>query len=62
MILTCPSCDTRYSVDHFFTKLLTLSSTMRTAAGRREADRRTSFLREFVARLGEELGRPAPPA
>jgi hypothetical protein len=37
-----------------------LSSTMRTAAGRREAERRTSFLREFVARLGEELGRPAP--
>jgi uncharacterized protein len=55
-----PLDDTRYSVDHFFTKLLTLSSTMRTAAGRREAERRTSFLREFVARLGEELGRPAP--
>jgi uncharacterized protein len=57
-----PLDDARYSVDHFFTKLLTLSSTMRTEAGRREAERRTVFLQEFVARLGEELGRPAPPA
>jgi uncharacterized protein len=57
-----PLDDARYSVDHLFTKLLTLSSTMRTEAGRAEAERRTAFLREFVARLGEELGRPAPDA
>jgi uncharacterized protein len=53
-----PLDDVRWSVDHLFSKLFTLSSTMRTEAGRREAERRTAFLREFVARLGEELGRP----
>jgi len=54
--------DRRYSVDHLFTKLLRLPATMRTDAGRAEAERRAAFLREFVARLGDELGRPAPPA
>jgi len=52
----------RYSVDHFFTKLLTLPATMRTEAGRAEAERRAAFLREFLAQLGDELARPAPPA
>lgn len=55
-----PLDDTRYSLDHFFTKLLRLPGTMRTEAGRAEAERRAAFLRAFVARLGEELGRPAP--
>ena len=57
-----PLDDTRYSVDHFFTKLLKLPATMRTVAGRAEAERRAAFLRDFLSRLGEELGRPAPPA
>jgi uncharacterized protein len=57
-----PLDDARYSIDHFFTKLLTLPATMRTEAGRREAERRAAFLRSFLARLGDELGRPAPPA
>ena len=57
-----PLDDARFSVDHFFTKLLKLPETMCTEAGRREAERRVAFLREFLARLGEELGRPAPPA
>ena len=57
-----PLDDASYSVDHFFTKLLTLPATMRTEAGRAEADRRVAFLREFLAHLGVELGRPAPPA
>ena len=57
-----PLDDAGYSVDHFFTKLLTLPATMRTEAGRAEADRRVAFLREFLAHLGGELGRPAPPA
>lgn len=52
--------DARYSVDHFFTKLLALPSTMRTEAGRAEADRRAGFLRDFLERLSEELGRPLP--
>jgi uncharacterized protein len=52
--------DARYSVDHFFRKLLQLSATMRTEAGRAEAERRAAFLRGFLRQLGEELGRPAP--
>jgi uncharacterized protein len=59
---TRPLDDTSYSMDHFFTKLLTLPATMRTDAGRAEAERRAAFLREFLAHLGGELGRPAPPA
>jgi len=57
-----PLDDASYSIDHFFTKLLTLPATMRTEAGRLEAERRVVFLREFMAHLGGELGRPAPPA
>ena len=55
-----PLDDARYSVDHFFTKLLSLPATMRTEAGRVEAERRAAFLREFLARLAGELGRAAP--
>ncbi|HEY6195987.1 MAG TPA: HD domain-containing protein [Candidatus Eisenbacteria bacterium] len=55
-----PLDDARFSVDHCFTKLLELPATMRTEAGRAEAERRAAFLREFLARLGDELGRPAP--
>ena len=43
------------SVDHFYTKLLTLADTMQTPAGRREAERRTAFLRAFIAQLESEL-------
>jgi uncharacterized protein len=43
------------SVDHFYTKLLKLAGTMQTAAGRREAERRTGFLRSFLAQLESEL-------
>ena len=57
-----PLDDARYSVDHFFTKLLGLPATMRTPAGRVEAERRAEFLRQFLARLGDELGRPGPAA
>jgi len=43
------------SVDHFYTKLLKLAGTMQTAAGRREAERRTAFLRAFLAQLESEI-------
>ena len=43
------------SVDHFYTKLLTLAATMQTAAGRREAERRTAFLRAFIGQLRTEI-------
>lgn len=52
--------DARHSVDHFYVKLLRLPATMRTAAGREEAERRAAFLRTFLVQLGIELGDPAP--
>jgi uncharacterized protein len=47
--------DGRASVDHFYTKLLKLAGTMQTAAGRREAGRRTAFLRAYLAQLESEI-------
>lgn len=55
-----PADDTVSSIDHFFTKLLRLEATMKTAAGRAEAARRSAFLRTFLIQLGEEIGVPAP--
>lgn len=44
------------SLDHFYTKLLTLEATMQTASGREEAKRRSEFLRRFLEELKTELG------
>ena len=52
--------DLRFTVDHFFTKLLRLPATFRTAVGRAEAERRVTFMRGFLDQLGDELGRPLP--
>ena len=43
------------SIDHFYAKLLKLAGTMQTAAGRREAARRTAFLEAFLEQLGSEI-------
>ncbi|MCB9420219.1 MAG: HD domain-containing protein [Ardenticatenaceae bacterium] len=43
------------TVDHFYTKLFKLVDTMQTTAGRREAARRTRFMRDFLAQLGREI-------
>jgi uncharacterized protein len=43
------------TVDHFYTKLFKLADTMQTAAGRREAQTRTQFMRDFLAQLGREI-------
>ena len=43
-------------IDHFYTKLLTLADTMKTAAGREEAEVRTVFMREFLEQLRREIG------
>lgn len=56
-----PLDDTAYSLDHFATKLLKLPATMRTEAGRAEAQQRAAFLWAFMVQLGHELGQ-APPA
>ena len=42
-------------LDHFFVKLLTLSGTMQTTAGRKEAARRTAFMRAYLTHLGREI-------
>jgi uncharacterized protein len=51
-----PLDDTRYSVDHFHAKLLGLPATMRTEAGRAEAERRVVILHDFLSALARELG------
>ncbi len=53
-----PLDDRRFSVDHFFTKLLRLPETLTTEAGRAEARSRVAFLEEVLAQLARELGRP----
>jgi uncharacterized protein len=47
--------DRRSTIDHFYTKLLTLASTMQTVAGRVEADTRTAFMRNYLDQLRREL-------
>ena len=54
-----PPDDRRYAVDHFYSKLLTLAATMRTPAGRAEAERRTALLRTFLRHLADEFGTEA---
>lgn len=44
------------SVDHFFTKLLTLADKMKTDTGRKLARQRTDFLVSFLHQLSEEIG------
>ncbi len=50
-----PPDDSAASLDHLYTKLLRLAGTMQTAAGRAEAERRTDFLRAFLAQLKSEI-------
>lgn len=52
--------DRRYSVDHFFTKLLRLADTLHTEVGRAEARRRAELLERFLDQLADELGVPRP--
>ena len=47
--------DRLYSVDHFYVKLLKLAAGMQTAVGREEAERRTKFMREYLAQLRSEI-------
>lgn len=55
-----PPDDTRYVIDHFFQKLLLLSAGMTTATGRREAEQRTTCMRQYLAQLAAELGLEPP--
>lgn len=48
--------DRQYTLDHFYCKLFRLVDTMQTEAGRAEAARRTEYMRDFLQRLGDEIG------
>lgn len=47
--------DRRFTLDHFYCKLLGLAETMKTDAGREEAVKRTDYMREFLDQLGSEI-------
>lgn len=47
--------DRKYAVDHFYEKLLKLPETMKTRAGKIEAEKRADVLRRFLEDLAEEL-------
>ena len=50
-----PPDDRRYTVDHFYAKLLTLEGTMQTRAGRDEAARRTEHMKAFLVQLKQDI-------
>jgi uncharacterized protein len=47
--------DSRYTLDHFYAKLFKLPATMQTQAGREEAERRASLMRDYLENLRFEL-------
>jgi uncharacterized protein len=50
--------DRRYMLDHFFTKLLKLDSTIATQTGRALARERTAFMRVYLDAFRKELSEP----
>ncbi len=50
-----PLDDKKFTIDHFFTKLLKLPETFQTATGRRYADQRAKFLEDFLDLLKRDL-------
>lgn len=53
-----PLDDLRFSVDHFFRKLLLLPDTLCTERGRAEARKRAHLLEKFLVALADEIGCP----
>lgn len=47
--------DNVYTIDHFFTKLLTLGESMQTQAAKTEAARRSQYMHGFLTQLQSEL-------
>lgn len=47
--------DSAYVIDHFYVKLFKLIDQMGTSTGRQEAERRTTYMRQFLSQLGSEL-------
>ncbi len=54
--------DTRYAIDHFFEKLLTIREHMQTETGAEIADRRHGLLTDYLEQLAEEIGADWPPS
>ncbi len=52
--------DKTYTVDHFFVKLLRLPQGMHTQMARKEAQRRTAQMWDFLEALGEQIGSALP--
>jgi uncharacterized protein len=50
-----PPDDKRFSVDHFYRKLLTIEGTLHTATARRLAAERSRFMESFLRQLGAEI-------
>jgi uncharacterized protein len=50
--------DSVYTLDHIYQKLLTLEGTMKTESGKKEAAKRTEFLREFLKQMRNEVISP----
>lgn len=48
--------DKRWSVDHFYRKLLRISGGLHTGTARAMAAERTAFMEQFLAQMGRELG------
>jgi len=48
--------DSQFTIDHFYAKLFKLPETMKTEAGRIEAQRRADLMRQYLDDLREELG------
>jgi uncharacterized protein len=51
-----PLNDQRFTLDHFYVKLLKLPETFRTQGGRTEAARRATFMKEYLTELQREFG------
>jgi len=47
--------DRRYTLDHFYCKLLGLSESMQTDAGRAEAEKRSAYMKAFLDQLATEI-------
>jgi uncharacterized protein len=47
--------DRLHAIDHFFIKLLKLSSNMNTVSAKLEAEKRTSFMKLYLEQLGTEI-------
>ncbi|QTL35165.1 HD domain-containing protein [Pseudoalteromonas viridis] len=48
--------DKKYTLDHFYIKLLKIAEQMHTQSAKQEAQRRTEFMHGFLHELGREIG------